>query len=204
MAFGVDILAWFEALVANTQAAPFAGLLFVFLYAGITSIPFPGTRLVAIGAGALFGPLSGFGLVYLGALVGASGGFFASRFLLSKRMQPHMERHFPKLFADTDVNAEVYLWTLRLSPLISFALVHYAMGLTRIRFLRFLGVTALCSAAYSALYVAAGGALAQAAEAAQRQGEQASGLPLVWLAVFFFLSLLPLVFRKRVPKVERS
>ncbi|MCA2959320.1 MAG: TVP38/TMEM64 family protein [Silvanigrellales bacterium] len=197
MIFGIDILPWFESFIANTRAAPFAGLLFVVLYAAITCIPLPGTRLVAIGAGALFGPLQAFGFVYVGALLGATGGFFASRFFFGRRLEPLIVKRFPKLFAETEINAEVYLWSLRLSPLFSFALVHYAMGLTRVRFTRFLGVTALCSAAYSVLYVTAGGALAQAAEAAKEEGPEKTTLPFAWLAAFFLLSLLPLAFRKR-------
>lgn len=164
---------------------------FVFLYAAITSIPFPGTRLVAVGAGAIYGAYLGFGVVYGGALLGATLGFLGSRHVLSSRLGPRLRARFPKVFAETDRNAGVYLWTLRMSPLFSFALVHYVMGLTRIGFARFLGVTAVVSFLYSALYVSLGTALRGVAD---EQGRP----PWTWLLVAAVLALVPLAFRKRI------
>jgi len=173
--------------------------LFVVLYALLTCIPFPGTRLVAITAGALYGPFVGFGLVYVGALLGATLGFLASRHLFGRWLEPRLRTRFPRAFDEADANATVYLWSLRLSPLFSFALVHYVMGLTRIHLAPFLGVTALCSILYSALYVLLGSVLAEgvrgAAQGAAKAG--AGGIPLGWIALLIALSIVPLVFRHR-------
>jgi uncharacterized membrane protein YdjX (TVP38/TMEM64 family) len=193
-----------EFLVGTLEAwaATVPPPLFVVLYAVITCIPFPGTRLVAIAAGALYGPWLGFGLVYTGALLGATGGFLASRHLVGRRLEPWLRERMPGVFAETDRNATVYLWSLRLSPLFSFAMVHYAMALTRIPLARFLAVTAACSLLYSSIYVGLGGALAQAARAEADGASQ--GVPRAWLVAFFALSLVPFLFRRRrTPQMEK-
>ena len=184
----VDIT-WF------TGVPPWA---FVFLYAGITSIPFPATRLAAIGAGALYGLYVGFAAVYAGALLGASCGFLASRYALAHRFEPLLRARFPRIFSETDEHASTYLWSLRLSPLFSFALVHYAMGLTRIPFSRYFFITAACSSLYSAAYVVLGGAL--------RSWIEARGGTVPWqaIALLAILAFIPLVPRLRRAYLARK
>jgi|GEM_PF-3969376 len=162
----------------------------VLVYGIITSLPVPGTRFLALGAGAIYGAQMAFALVWLGALVGASLGFFASRLMFGRRLSPVLRERFPRVFAESDAHAGLYLWTLRLSPVMSFAMVHYVMGITRISYVRYIAITAVGSALYSGLYVGAGGSLRRYFD---EGGE--GGIPWWVLVMLGVLALFPLALR---------
>lgn len=121
-------------LAALEDLGPWAGLVFVVVYAVAVVLLLPGSVLT-LAAGALFGLPRGTALAFAGATLGALGAFAiargAGRELVARRIGKS-----PRLAALDRVLAEDGLRVvllLRLSPLVPFSVLNYALGLTRVR-----------------------------------------------------------------------
>ncbi|NJR69022.1 MAG: TVP38/TMEM64 family protein [Synechococcales cyanobacterium CRU_2_2] len=125
--------AWVEAFLA--RAGLWAPLAYVCIYVIATLLVLPSTVLNLLG-GAVFG--LGWGLVWtsLAALVAAVVGFVLARtvgqrWAKRRTQQTRAEQPRTEQFADSGV---VYLFAIRLLPLIPYGLVNFAAGLTPMRF----------------------------------------------------------------------
>lgn len=108
-------------------------LLFVLLYVVACVALVPGS-LLTLGAGAVFGPLPGFAWVTLGANAGACASFLLGRSVAREAVARRVGRD-PRLAAvDAAVAREGWkaVALLRLSPVLPFNLLNYALGLTRV------------------------------------------------------------------------
>ncbi len=114
-------------------AAGWAGpVLYAAVYAALTLTPAPATVL-SIGAGLLFGLAGGLGVVMAGALLSAGGGFALSRALgrgAVERVDSDRLRRLDDLFRRRGLLAVI---GVRLVPLLPFAALNYACGLTAVR-----------------------------------------------------------------------
>ncbi|MDX1609815.1 MAG: VTT domain-containing protein [Halofilum sp. (in: g-proteobacteria)] len=114
---------------------------------------------VSVASGAVFGGAAGFTLAMLGALLGAWISFHIARAV----GQPVMERLFRghATFCP-HCSTRALFWAVlmaRLVPVVSFAAVSYAAGLTAMRATPFLVATAIGMAPMTILYVAIGAAV---------------------------------------------
>jgi uncharacterized membrane protein YdjX (TVP38/TMEM64 family) len=109
-----------------------------------TLVPLP-AELLALAAGMTLGPFWGSLTTWIGAMLGAFAGFFLARtfgrpFLnavLQAKRTKHVERWLERLHqADVPL-----LLAVRLLPVISFNLINYTLGLTRISWWRFTWTT---------------------------------------------------------------
>jgi uncharacterized membrane protein YdjX (TVP38/TMEM64 family) len=91
-------------------------------------------------AGAIFGIVAGVVYVFIAALLGASLGFFISRYLARSAIEQRLAGNARFNAIDRAVGKEglKIVFLLRLSPLLSFTLLNYALGLTRVRYRDFL------------------------------------------------------------------
>ncbi len=133
-------MSWFAALLLRVGAlGPWGPVLFALLYitAAVTMAP---AFLLTVAAGALFGVWKGSALVFVSALIGACASYVVASRLARTRF-------FSWLLRDRRVAVVRHAvagqgpWVqflLRLSPIVPYVLLNYALGLSRVRFRDFL------------------------------------------------------------------
>ncbi|MCB9681917.1 MAG: TVP38/TMEM64 family protein [Alphaproteobacteria bacterium] len=128
---------------AAHDAGPAGLVVFVLIYALATVAALP-VSLLTVGAGVAWGPVVGLAVVWPGAVAGATLAFVLGRTVLRTRVAPWVADH-PRLARLDDRLAARGGWVvflLRLSPVVPFNALNYALGLTRIG----LGTYALATA----------------------------------------------------------
>lgn len=123
-----DFAAWVDGL------GPWGPVAFILGYAAATVGFVPGSALTLLG-GAVFGIVRGALYVFIGALLGTVLAFLAARYLV----RPSVERRvagnprFARLDRAIGEQGRKVVFLLRLSPVIPFNLLNYALGVTRVR-----------------------------------------------------------------------
>ena len=108
-----------------------------------TLVPVP-AELLALVAGMLLGPWWGVCTMWVGAMGGAYLGFFLARAFGRDLVERFAEHHRLQRFQNwIPANDILVLLGIRLLPVLSFNLINYALGLTRIGWWRFTWTTAL-------------------------------------------------------------
>jgi uncharacterized membrane protein YdjX (TVP38/TMEM64 family) len=114
-------------------------VVFIAAYA-LACVAFVPASLLTLGAGALFGVLHGTIFVLIGATLGALGAFLIARYLARDWVMQRVSRD-PRFAAIDRAIAEQgrkVVFLLRLSPVIPFNVLNYALGLTKVRITDFL------------------------------------------------------------------
>jgi uncharacterized membrane protein YdjX (TVP38/TMEM64 family) len=122
-----------EALGAlGGWAAP---LFFVAAYVAASVVFVPGALLTLL-AGAVFGLSRGVPLVFISAVLGSSAAFGIARTLMRERVTRWLERDARSAAVNDAVAAEglKIVLLLRLSPVVPYNLLNYALGASRIRY----------------------------------------------------------------------
>jgi len=153
-----------SALDAWVTAAGAAGpILFMAVYAVATVLFLPGSVLTLAG-GALFGPLWGTLWNLAGATAGAALAFLVARHLGRNWVERRTGDRLRRLADGVASEGWRFVAFVRLVPLFPFNLLNYALGLTRIQFLPYVGASWLfmlpATAAYTYLGYAGREALA--------------------------------------------
>jgi uncharacterized membrane protein YdjX (TVP38/TMEM64 family) len=130
------MMQWLSALLLRLGAlGPLGVLLFVLLYV-VSTVTMAPSFLLTVAAGAIYGVWAGSLLVFVAASLGASVAFVIARALAGSRLLEWLDR-------DTRVRsvrlavAHEGAWVqflLRLSPVVPFVLLNYALGLARVRY----------------------------------------------------------------------
>jgi uncharacterized membrane protein YdjX (TVP38/TMEM64 family) len=91
---------------------------------------------MTLAAGAIFGLLEGILFTFLGATLGAVLAFLVSRYGARQAVERRLENNSKLQAVDRAVAKEgrKIVFLLRLSPVFSFVLLNYALGLTSVRF----------------------------------------------------------------------
>lgn len=135
IAFGPELLPLArDAVERLATAGPLGAVVFVLVFTLATVALFPGAALSLV-AGAAYGIVLGSALSFLGATLGAMAAFRISR-RLSRRSVEHGLALRPRLAAFDHALAREGLRTaflLRLSPVVPFNVLNYALGATHIR-----------------------------------------------------------------------
>ena len=127
---------WLTGLVGELgRMGPLGAVLFVLLYvaASITLAP---SFFLTLAAGAMFGAVWGAVLVTIGTCLGATAAYGVAIRLTDTRLLRRLDRE-PRVIVVRSAVAHDSAWMqflLRLSPLIPFVLLNYALGLARVRF----------------------------------------------------------------------
>ena len=110
-------------------------LVFIGGYAIATVALIPGS-LMTLAAGAIFGLFEGVLYVLIGATLGAALAFLVSRYGARRAVERRLEGNTRLRAVDRAVAREggKIVFLLRLSPIFSFVLLNYALGLTSVRF----------------------------------------------------------------------
>jgi uncharacterized membrane protein YdjX (TVP38/TMEM64 family) len=131
---------WLIGLVSRlSEFGPWAPVIFVALYvvAALTLAP---AIVLTLAAGALFGVVRGSLLVYVGAMLGAMAAYAVSIRLSRLAVFAWMDHH-PRVAAVRSAVAGRGPWVqflLRLSPIVPFTWLNYALGLSRVPFRDFM------------------------------------------------------------------
>jgi pyruvate/2-oxoglutarate dehydrogenase complex dihydrolipoamide dehydrogenase (E3) component/uncharacterized membrane protein YdjX (TVP38/TMEM64 family) len=146
--------AQFDALYAAKPVLVIAA--FLAIYVAIAALSLPGAAIMTLAAGASFGLLFGTVLVSFASTTGALLSMLLARYVL----RDSMEKRFPKQLAQVNAGIEregaMYLFTLRLIPLVPFFVLNPLMGLTKMKSWTFFWVSQLGMLAGTAAYVNAG------------------------------------------------
>ncbi|KAF8069670.1 histone H3 [Scenedesmus sp. PABB004] len=146
-----DVLTWVHMHSVG------GGVIFVLIYVLFSVLLLP-AALLAAAAGAIWGFGRALGVVWLGAVAGETAAFVLGRFLL-RRWVSALTADWP-LWAAVNAALRVDGWKLvallRLSPLIPFGLLNYALGASSIRFAHYLGPSLVCILPGLAVFIWAG------------------------------------------------
>ena len=122
------IIQWIESLGIIGMS------LFVLVYILACIFLIPGSPLT-VGAGAVFGFWTGLILVSVGSTLGAVAAFLISRYLARGFIEKKIDKNHKFSAMDMAIKREGWkiIFLARLSPIIPFFLLNYALGLTKIR-----------------------------------------------------------------------
>lgn len=168
---------------------------FLLVYVAVTALSLPAATLLTLAAGAVFGLLEGTVLVSFASSIGATLAFLASRFVLRDTVQRRFGKSLASINAGVERDGALYLFTLRLVPVIPFFVVNLAMGLTRLPARTFYWVSQLGMLAATVVFVNAG---TQLANLESLSGILSPGI----IGSLVLLGVFPLLARKLVARVK--
>ncbi len=136
---------------------PVAAILLTFLlHALLAALALPGASLLMLAAGSGFGAALGTLLCLGGCTAGATAAMLASR----QWLDPVMRRRYGRQLSEFDTrmaaDGSSYLFSLRLLPVLPFAVVNVAAGLTSMKTWTFVWISLIGMAASTFVYVNAG------------------------------------------------
>jgi uncharacterized membrane protein YdjX (TVP38/TMEM64 family) len=167
----LPVNAWLLALIELIRDAGLVGAaLYVLVYVAATVMLAPASVLT-LGAGFAYGPLYGTPLVLLSANLGALAAFLLGRTALRERVTRRVAGNPRFAAVDAAVAEQGFriVLLLRLSPLIPFNLLNYALGLTRVRLRDYVLASLIGMVPGTLLYVYLGSLVTSAAQLASGQ-----------------------------------
>ena len=171
-------------LHALHAAAPWAFVASLFiLFTLLSALALPGCSVLALAAGMSMGWLAGTALVVLASTLGATLSFLAARHWWRDAVMQRWGHRLARVEAGLARDGAFFLFSLRVAPVIPYALINPLMGLSAISTRRFFGVSLLGMLAGSAAYVYAGTALGRT----QAWADLAA--PGLWLALGLLAAL---------------
>ncbi|MEO8530791.1 MAG: FAD-dependent oxidoreductase, partial [Deltaproteobacteria bacterium] len=161
---------------------------FVALYAAVTGLSVPFAVPLTLIAGAVFGLFWGTIAVSFGSTAGATLAFLAARYLFRDTVTGRQGSRLAAIEQGLNRDGALYLFTLRLIPLVPFFAVNLLMGLTKMPVWTFWVTSQIGMFPGTLAYVNAGTELA-------RIDSPSDILSLRLFAAFAILGLLPWVMR---------
>lgn len=199
--FALDVGRFFSLAFIKEQQASFAALYeqrpvavtvcFVAVYVLITALSLPGAAIMTLAAGASFGLVWGTVVVSLASTLGATLAMLAARYLLRDAIQKRFARKLAEVNSGIEREGGLYLFTLRLAPVIPFFALNMLMGLTRMKVWTFFWVSEIGMLAGTVAYVNAG---TEIAKVTSLRSVLSPGL----IGSLVLLGLLPLVVKKAI------
>jgi pyruvate/2-oxoglutarate dehydrogenase complex dihydrolipoamide dehydrogenase (E3) component/uncharacterized membrane protein YdjX (TVP38/TMEM64 family) len=180
---------WYESQPLATAAA------FFLLYVTIATLSLPAAWIVTVAAGAIFGLLVGTVIVSFASSIGATLAFLGSRYLFRDAVQARFHERLAAVNRGIERDGALYLFTLRLVPLLPFFAVNLLMGLTPIRTGTYYVASQLGMLFHTTAYVYAGTQIAQIRSV---RDVFSPGLLLAFAAI----GVLPLIARKAIDRLQ--
>ena len=183
---------WAQLLIEKVHGLGAAGVaLFAAVYIVAPLLLAPASVLT-IGAGFLYGRANGTLLVAACATAAACLAFLLGRTLLRERVRRRIEQDAKLRAIDAAVGAHGFrlVFLLRLSPVVPFNLLNYALGATQVTFWQYVSASALGMLPGTFLYVSIGAA---ATSAAQLGGGTHSPGAALWLGIVATVAVVVLL-----------
>ena len=166
------------------------------IYVAVAALSLPGAAILTLAGGAVFGLVWGTVFVSFASSIGATLSLLVARFLLRDSIQARFGQRLADVNRGIDKDGALYLFTLRLIPVVPFFVVNLVMGLTKIRVGTFYWVSQVGMFAGTIVYVNAGTQLAQINSL---RGILSPAL----LGSFVLLALFPFAARKVVGMLQQ-
>ena len=172
---------WARLLVEKVHGAGALGVVAfaaVYLISPLLLLP---ALVLTLGAGFLYGRLYGTLLVSPASVAVAAIAFLLGRTLLRSRVEKKIagDKRFAAIDKAVAENGFKIVFLLRLSPVIPFNLLNYALGVTRVPFVTYLGASAAGMLPGTFLYVSLGAAATSAAQLGRQSGPPAA----LWVGI---------------------
>lgn len=171
-------------------------ILYFVMYVVLTGVSLPGAVAMTLAGGALFGLLGGTLIVSFASTLGATVAFVFSRFVLRNFITERLGNHLGVVNRGIEREGALYLFALRMVPVIPYFAINLAMGVTSINVVKFAFVSQLGMLAGTLVFVNAGTQLA-AIESVQ----DIISAPLI--ASFCLIGVFPFVARRIVSALSR-
>jgi pyruvate/2-oxoglutarate dehydrogenase complex dihydrolipoamide dehydrogenase (E3) component/uncharacterized membrane protein YdjX (TVP38/TMEM64 family) len=184
----------FAALYAE-QPLGVAAVYFA-VYVLATALSIPGAVMLTLVGGAIFGLGWGLLLISFASSLGATLAFLTARFVLRDSIEARFGQRLADINQGIQRDGALYLFSLRLVPLVPFFVINLVMGLTQMRVWVFYIVSQLGMLAGTAVFVNAGTQLAQLSSI---QGILSPAL----LGSFALLGVFPWLARQGVAALKR-
>jgi pyruvate/2-oxoglutarate dehydrogenase complex dihydrolipoamide dehydrogenase (E3) component/uncharacterized membrane protein YdjX (TVP38/TMEM64 family) len=130
------------------------------VYVAVAALSLPGAALLTLAGGAIFGLGWGLVVVSFASAIGATLSFWMARFVLRDMVQARFGKRLTEIDRGVQRDGALYLFSLRLIPVVPFFVINLAMGLTSMRAWTFYWVSQVGMLAGTAVYVNAGTQLA--------------------------------------------
>jgi pyruvate/2-oxoglutarate dehydrogenase complex dihydrolipoamide dehydrogenase (E3) component/uncharacterized membrane protein YdjX (TVP38/TMEM64 family) len=181
------------AAYARRPMAFIAG--FLAIYIGSVALSLPGATLLTLAAGAVFGLVNGTIIASFASSIGATLAFLAARYVLGDTVHAKFGNRLAEIDKGIQRDGALYLFTLRLLPIVPFFAINLLMGLTAMSARTFYWVSQLGMLAGTVVYVNAG---TQLAKIESPRDILSAGL----FASFVLLGLFPLIAKKLVDAAQ--
>jgi pyruvate/2-oxoglutarate dehydrogenase complex dihydrolipoamide dehydrogenase (E3) component/uncharacterized membrane protein YdjX (TVP38/TMEM64 family) len=203
--FVFDLGRYFSLAFIKEQQSSFAALyderpifitiVFFAVYVLITALSLPGAAIMTLAAGASFGLVWGTVVVSVASTLGATFAMLAARYLLRDSIESRFGAKLVEVNKGIEKEGGLYLFTLRLVPLIPFFALNLLMGLTKMKTWTFFWVSQVGMFAGTVAYVNAG---TEIAKITSLRSILSPGL----LGSFVLLGVLPLIIKKILDAVK--
>ncbi len=167
-------------LSAHPTLAP---LIFITLYSLVIPLFIPSTMIAFMG-GALFGPVWGTLFNQISTVIGASLCFVIARYLSADWLEKKLPDKVKHLKHGVEKEGWRFVVMVRLVPWVSYALLNYTLGLTRIRLGVLIGITAVCIFPRVIAYTYIGHAGRMALEGKEMTLQLVLLIPLIMAVIF--------------------
>jgi pyruvate/2-oxoglutarate dehydrogenase complex dihydrolipoamide dehydrogenase (E3) component/uncharacterized membrane protein YdjX (TVP38/TMEM64 family) len=171
-------------------------LAFFAAYVAVASLSLPGAALLTLAGGGVFGFGWGLLLVSFASSIGATVSFWVARYVLRDWVQARFASRLADINQGVARDGALYLFSLRLIPVVPFFAINLAMGLTTMRARTFYWVSQLGMLAGTAVYVNAG---TQLANISALKDVVSPGL----LGAFVLLGLFPLLAKAVMRVIQK-
>ena len=151
-----------NSLVEYRDANPgTAALVFCGIYIAATAASIPGAIILTLLGGAIFGFFVGTILVLISATIGATIAFLVARYLFDDLVQNKMGERLGKIRENFRKEGALYLFSMRLVPVIPFFAINLLMGLTSIKTTTYFVASLIGMAPGTMVFINAGTQLAK-------------------------------------------
>ncbi|RQD76559.1 VTT domain-containing protein [Desulfonatronospira sp. MSAO_Bac3] len=117
--------------------------IYLLVYMVVVSLSLPGALPLGLLAGAMFGAITGTIIVSFASTIGATMACFLSRYLLRDWVKSRFSGFIEAVDRGVQKEGALYLFTMRMIPVIPFFIINLAMGITSIRLRTFFWVSQL-------------------------------------------------------------
>ena len=155
LAWVFPVGAWLISFLAWVQANPGTSwLVFIAAYVAACVLLVPGS-LLTLGAGFVFGLPVGVVIVSVSSTLGASAAFLIGRYFVRDWVEGRLSSmpRFAALDRAIGERGALIVLLTRLSPVFPFNLLNYGLGVTRVKFLHYVGASWLGMLPATGLYV---------------------------------------------------
>jgi len=149
-------------LIAYKEAHPVGSIaIFSAIYIAVTAASIPGALVLTLTAGAIFGFLGGVMVAVTSATIGATIAFLIARYLFDDLVRKRMGGRLAKIRESFAKEGALYLFSMRLVPVVPFFVINLLMGLTPIKTLTYMIASLIGMLPGTMVFVNAGTQLAK-------------------------------------------